>query len=254
MTLKRRNFLFLLGAGTGGVALGVWRSSGLIDSAWAAEPSRTSQSAAQNTGVFQVPPLPYAYNALEPHIDAQTMRFHHDKHHTAYVNNLNAALEKHPELKGKSAEQMLRDLSSIPEDIRTTVRNNGGGHVHHSMFWNIMKPNGGGEPTGPIAKAIKDSFGSFEAFKTQFNEAGTKRFGSGWAWLVRTSDGKLQVTSTPNQDSPLTDGNYPIMGNDVWEHAYYLNYQNRRPEYLKAWWNVVNWDEINKRFEQATKI
>jgi Fe-Mn family superoxide dismutase len=199
----------------------------------------------------ELPPLPYDYNALEPYIDEQTMHLHHDKHHAAYVNNLNAALEKYPELQNRSAEELIRDLNSVPEDIRTTVRNNGGGHVNHSMFWLIMKPNGGGPPTGPIAQAINQTFGSFEAFKQQFNDAGMKRFGSGWAWLVRTPDGRLQVTSTPNQDNPMMEGNYPIMGNDVWEHAYYLKYQNRRNEYLEAWWNVVNWDEINRRFEQS---
>ncbi len=253
MTLNRRNFLFLLGAGTSAVALGAWRSSGLIGANWAAEPPRGSRTdVAQNTEPFSLPPLPYAYNGLQPHIDAQTMRFHHDKHHAAYVKNLNAAIAKYPDLKNRSAEQLLRNINSVPEDIRTTVRNNGGGHVNHTMFWNIMKPNGGGEPTGAIASAIKQNFGSFEEFKKEFNQAGEKRFGSGWAWLVRTPGGKLQVISTPNQDSPLMEGNYPIMGNDVWEHAYYLNYQNRRADYLNAWWNVVNWDEINKRFQQAT--
>jgi superoxide dismutase, Fe-Mn family len=197
---------------------------------------------------FEVPPLPYDYNALEPHIDEETMHLHHDKHHQAYVNNLNAALEKHPELQDRSAEDLIRDLNNVPEDIRTAVRNNGGGHVNHSMFWQIMEPNGGGEPTGPIADAINSAFGSFDAFKQQFNDAGTKRFGSGWAWLVKDSNGNLSITSTANQDSPLTDGATPILGNDVWEHAYYLKYQNRRPEYLNAWWNVVNWDEVNRRF------
>jgi len=254
MTLNRRNFLFLLGAGTGAVALGAWGSSGLSSAPWAAEPPRGGRTdVAQNTGSFSLPPLPYGYNALQPHIDAQTMRFHHDKHHAAYVKNLNAAIAKYPDLKNRSAEQLLRNINSVPEDIRTSVRNNGGGHVNHTMFWNIMKPNGGGEPTGAIASAIKQNFGSFEEFKKEFNQAGEKRFGSGWAWLVRTPGGKLQVISTPNQDSPLMEGNYPIMGNDVWEHAYYLKYQNRRADYLNAWWNVVNWDEINKRFQQATK-
>jgi len=203
--------------------------------------------------MHELPPLPYDYNALEPYIDEQTMRLHHDKHHGTYVNNLNQALEKYPELQNKSAEDLLRDINSVPEDIRTAVRNNGGGHVNHSMFWVIMKPNGGGEPYGPIADAIKQTFGSFEEFKRQFNDAGAKRFGSGWVWLVRTPDGQLQVISTANQDSPLMEGLYPIMGNDVWEHAYYLKYQNRRAEYLEAWWNVVNWDEINRRFEQSSK-
>jgi Fe-Mn family superoxide dismutase len=199
----------------------------------------------------ELPPLPYDFAALEPHIDAQTMQIHHDKHHAAYVNNLNAALEKYPQLQNKSAEELISDLNSVPEDIRTAVRNNGGGHVNHSMFWKIMGPNGGGEPTGAIASAIKEAFGDFEAFKQQFNDAGVKRFGSGWAWLVRGAGGKLQITSTANQDNPMSEGMYPILGNDVWEHAYYLKYQNRRPDYLAAWWNVVNWDEVNRRFEQA---
>jgi Fe-Mn family superoxide dismutase len=198
----------------------------------------------------EVPPLPYDYNALEPHIDEQTMHLHHDKHHAAYVNNLNAALEKHPELGSKTAEELIKDLNSVPEDIRTAVRNNGGGHVNHTMFWQVMGPNGGGEPTGALADAIKQKFGSFEEFKKQFNDAGAKRFGSGWAWLVKKG-GALEVVSTANQDNPLSDGAYPLLGNDVWEHAYYLKYQNQRPKYLEAWWNVVNWDEVAKRFEQA---
>jgi Fe-Mn family superoxide dismutase len=245
MSLNRRNLLILLGASAGAYALNTYRSSGLIDTAKAAE--------AAQSGTFTLPPLPYAYTALEPHIDGNTMRFHHDKHHATYVKNLNAAIAKHPELKGKSADQLLRDLDGVPEDIRTVVRNNGGGHVNHSMFWQIMKPKGGGNPTGAIASVINQNFGSFEKFKAKFNEAGEKRFGSGWVWLVRTPDGKFQVTSTPNQDSPLLQGNYPIMGNDVWEHAYYLKYQNRRAEYLKAWWNLVNWNEINQRLAQASK-
>lgn len=197
----------------------------------------------------QVPPLPYDYSALEPHIDAQTMTLHHDKHHAAYVNNLNAALEKHPQLESKSVEDLLRDLNSVPEDIRTAVRNNAGGHMNHSMFWTIMKPKGGGPPTGRIGDEIKKAFGSFEDFQKQFNDAGAKRFGSGWVWLVRSKAGKLEVISTANQDNPIIDGHHAILGNDVWEHAYYLKYQNRRPEYLAAWWNVVNWDEINTRFK-----
>jgi Fe-Mn family superoxide dismutase len=198
---------------------------------------------------FQVPPLPYDYSALEPYIDAQTMTLHHDKHHGAYVSNANAALEKHPQLASKSVEDLLRDINSVPEDIRTTIRNNGGGHMNHSMFWQIMKPKGGGPPTGQIADEIKKAFGSFEDFQKQFNDAGAKRFGSGWAWLIRSKAGKLEVISTANQDNPIMDGHHAIMGNDVWEHAYYLKYQNRRPEYLAAWWNVVNWDEINRRLK-----
>jgi Fe-Mn family superoxide dismutase len=181
------------------------------------------------------------------------MQIHHDKHHAAYVNNLNAALANYPELQSKSAEELIKDLTAVPEAIRTAVRNNGGGHVNHTMFWNIMGPNGGGAPTGAIASAINEVFGDFETFKTQFNDAGVKRFGSGWAWLVRTGDGKLAIVSTANQDNPMTDGSFPIFGNDVWEHAYYLKYQNRRPDYLAAWWNTVNWDEVNRRFAQAER-
>jgi superoxide dismutase, Fe-Mn family len=197
----------------------------------------------------QLPPLPYDYSALEPHIDAQTMTLHHDKHHAAYVNNLNTALEKHPQLASKSVEDLLRDLNSVPEDIRTTVRNNGGGHMNHTMFWQIMKKQGGGPPTGRIAGEINSAFGSFADFQKQFNDAGAKRFGSGWVWLVRSKAGKLEVISSANQDNPIIDGHHAIMGNDVWEHAYYLKYQNRRPEYLAAWWNVVNWDAVNARLK-----
>lgn len=200
---------------------------------------------------YELPPLPYPANALDKAIDEQTMQIHHGKHHAAYVNNLNAALEKHPELASKSVEDLIRDLASVPEEIRTAVRNNGGGHANHSMFWKIMSPNGGGKPTGAIKDVIESNFGSFEAFKEKFNSAGATRFGSGWAWLVRTRDGKFEVMSTANQDSPLMEGHYPIMGNDVWEHAYYLRYQNRRPDYLKSWWDVVNWDEINRRLKEA---
>jgi len=260
MTLNRRNFLLLLGASASTYALGSCQASGEGNTATsttsisATDPyQKDSTTIAQTKMSFQLPALPYAYNALEPHIDAQTMRIHHDRHHATYVKNLNAALEKHPELKGRSAEQLLRNLNSVPQDIRTAVRNNGGGHVNHSMFWRIMRPKGGGAPTGAIASAINKNFGNFEAFKKQFNEAGQNRFGSGWVWLVRNQNGRLQITTTANQDSPLMQGNYPIMGNDVWEHAYYLKYQNRRADYLDAWWNVVNWDEINRRFAQASK-
>jgi len=196
----------------------------------------------------ELPPLPYAYDALDSTIDKQTMTLHHDMHHGAYVKNLNAALEKHPQLAGKSAEDLIRDLNAIPEDIRAAVRNNGGGHVNHTMFWKIMKPQGGGDPNGPIAEAIHKTFGHFNDFKTKFNDAGAKQFGSGWVWLAGKSNGEVQIVSTPNQDNPISQGLYPIFGNDVWEHAYYLKYNNRRPEYLAAWWNVVNWDEINKRY------
>ena len=201
---------------------------------------------------IEVPALPYAYEALEPYIDSQTMHLHHDKHHQAYVDNFKAALEKAPELKEKSPEDILRNIQAVPETVRTAVQNNGGGHVNHSMFWAIMGPNAGGNPTGAIGDAIKQTFGDFAQFQEKFNDAGVKRFGSGWAWLVQGKGG-LEIISTANQDSPLMQGSYPIMGNDVWEHAYYLKYQNRRAEYLKAWWNVVNWEEVNKRFASAKK-
>ena len=197
-----------------------------------------------------LPPLPYDYSALEPHIDAQTMTLHHDKHHAAYVNNLNAALEKHPQLASKSVEDLLRDINSVPEEIRATVRNNGGGHMNHSMFWQIMAPKAGGNPSGNVAQAINSTFGSFDQFKEKMNAAGVGRFGSGWAWLVK-SGGKVEIISTANQDSPVMEAKFPVMGVDVWEHAYYLKYQNRRPEYLGAWWNVVNWPEIEKRFNSG---
>lgn len=199
---------------------------------------------------FELPPLPYAYDALEPHIDSRTMHLHHDKHHAGYTNNLNAALEKHPELQNKSIEALLGDLNSIPEDIRTTVRNNGGGYANHSLFWNIMSPDGGGEPSGELANAINSAFGSFEAFKEKFSTAAKTQFGSGWAWLT-VKDGRLGVESTPNQDTPLMGGVTPILGIDVWEHAYYLNYQNRRADYIDAWWNVVNWDAVADNYAEA---
>ncbi len=200
---------------------------------------------------FELPPLPYDYSALEPYIDTQTMQLHHDKHHQAYVTNLNAALQAHNQLASWSIEDLIRRINEVPESIRTAARNNGGGHINHTMFWQIMKPNGGGEPTGDLASAIQKTFGSFDQFKAAFNDAGVKRFGSGWAWLVFDKSGNLQVISTANQDSPFMDGLYPVMGNDVWEHAYYLKYQNRRADYLNAWWNVVNWDEIARRYQQA---
>jgi superoxide dismutase, Fe-Mn family len=193
-----------------------------------------------------LPPLPYPHDALEPHIDKQTMEIHHGKHHAAYVNNLNAALEKHPDLQSKSVEDLIRGLSTVPEAIRTAVRNNGGGHANHTMFWQIMGPNAGGAPTGAIADAINGSFGSFDKLKEELKKAAVGRFGSGWAWVVE-SGGKLAIESTANQDSPLMEGKKAIFGVDVWEHAYYLKYQNRRPDYIDAWWNVVNWAEINKR-------
>jgi len=202
---------------------------------------------------YELAPLPYDYAALEPFIDAETMHLHHDKHHQTYITNVNGALEKHPHLASKPVDELLRDLNAVPEDVRTVVRNNAGGHSNHSMFWNIMAPpksGGGGTPTGPLAEQIKTDFGDFEAFKKLFNETTAKQFGSGWGWLV-FQGGKLKVITTPNQDSPLSQGLYPVLGNDVWEHAYYLKYQNRRPEYLAAWWNVVNWAEVSKRFSTA---
>jgi Fe-Mn family superoxide dismutase len=198
--------------------------------------------------VHDVPPLPYDYTALEPHIDEQTMRIHHDKHHGTYVSNLNAALEKHPDLRQKNIEQLLRGINTVPEDIRTAARNNGGGHANHTMFWEIMGPGKGGAPSGAIAEAINSSFGSFNTFKEQFGKAGLARFGSGWVWLI-DAGGKLVIESTANQDSPLMEGKKIVMGLDVWEHAYYLKYQNRRPDYIAAWWNVVNWDAVNRRFK-----
>ncbi len=202
-------------------------------------------------GTFKLPPLPYEYDALDEFIDTQTMTLHHDKHHAGYVKNLNKAISSYPSLRRLSIEDILRDLDRIPEDIQSTVRKNGGGHANHSMFWEIMTPDSSGEPTGDIAKAINDTFGDFATFQEEFNTAGKKRFGSGWAWLVMNKDGSLEVTSTGNQDSPFMQGQYPIMGNDVWEHAYYLKYQNKRGDYLDAWWNVLNWDEINNRLDDA---
>jgi Fe-Mn family superoxide dismutase len=202
---------------------------------------------------YTVPPLPYDYAALEPHISARTMQLHHDKHHQAYVNNLNAALKDHPDHQGKPIEQLLANLGALPEGIRTAVRNNGGGHANHSLFWLIMKPGGGGEPTGALAEAINSELGGFAAFKEALSKAGIGRFGSGWAWLQVGKDGKLAVTSTPNQDTPLMEGLTPVLGNDVWEHAYYLDYQNRRPDYVASWWNTVNWDEVASRYAAAKK-
>lgn len=199
---------------------------------------------------FELPSLPYAHDALEPHIDARTMQLHHGKHHAAYTSNLNAALEKHPELQNKSIEELLGNLGSIPEDIRTTVRNNGGGYANHTLFWNVMSPDGGGEPGGELADAINSAFGSFDAFKEKFSTAAKTQFGSGWAWLT-VQDGRLGVESTPNQDTPLMGGVTPILGLDVWEHAYYLHYQNRRPDYVEAWWNVVDWDAVADNYANA---
>ena len=197
---------------------------------------------------FTLSPLPYDFSALEPHIDAKTMEIHHGKHHQTYVNNLNAAIEKAPELASKSIDDLMRNVNTLPEAVRTPIRNNGGGHWNHSMFWQIMAPKAGGEPGGALGAAIKSAFGDFAKFREQFSAAGVGRFGSGWAWLINTG-GKLSIASTPNQDNPLMEGQKAVMGLDVWEHAYYLKYQNRRPDYINAWWNVVNWKEVEKRFQ-----
>jgi Fe-Mn family superoxide dismutase len=199
---------------------------------------------------FELPPLPYDFAALEPHIDARTMQIHHDAHHGTYVKNLNGAIEKHPELADKSVEDLLSDLSSVPDDIRTVVRNNGGGHYNHSIFWQIMAPNAGGDPSGEIGEAIGETFGDFASFKDTLSKAAIGQFGSGWGWLY-LSGGKLVVKGFPNQDNPISEGGSPILGVDVWEHAYYLKYQNKRPDYLKAWWNVVNWDKVAERYAAA---
>lgn len=200
---------------------------------------------------FELPQLPYAYDALEPHIDARTMEIHHSKHHAAYTSNLNGALEAAPDLASKSVEEILTDLNAVPEEVRMAVRNNGGGYANHKLFWSVMAPDGAGEPDGSLAEAIGSAFGDFASFKDQLTKAGVGRFGSGWGWLAVDEAGALQVLSTPNQDSPLSEGVTPLLGVDVWEHAYYLNYQNRRADYIAAWWNVVNWAEVDRRFQEA---
>lgn len=227
-------------------------SSGVDRAIAIAAPLPANASSNTNSG-FTVPPLPYAYDALSPYIDSQTMTIHHDKHHGAYVQNLNTAVGQYSDLAGRPVEDLLANLEQLPKDIQNTVRNNGGGHANHSLFWASMAPNAGGQPQGKLATAIDTAFGSFDDFKLKFNQAGMTRFGSGWAWLVLTKQGDLAVTSTANQDSPILEGQTPLLGNDVWEHAYYLTYQNRRGEYLDAWWNVVNWDEIGKRYEAASQ-
>lgn len=201
--------------------------------------------------IYKLPDLPYAMDALEPNIDARTMEIHYGKHHAGYTQKLNAAIEEKPELADRSVEELLNDLNSVPEDIRTAIRNNGGGFVNHSLFWMVMSPDGGGEPSGALAEAINAAFGDFISFKDKFSKAATTRFGSGWAWLSKKDNGTLVVTSTPNQDTPLSEGITPILGIDVWEHAYYLKYQNRRPDYIAAWWNVVNWDEVARQYETS---
>lgn len=212
-----------------------------------AQPAQAPAAASASGGPFTLPPLPYPFDALEPHIDARTMQIHHDKHHAAYVANLNKAVAEFPDLGKQPVGDLLKDLSAVPEKIRTAVRNQGGGHYNHSIFWQMMKKNGGGEPVGELSKAIDKKFGSFGAFKTQFAKAAAGQFGSGWAWLV-SDGGDLKIEATPNQDSPISEGKQPLLGLDVWEHAYYLKYQNRRPEYIEAWWKTVNWDEVEKNF------
>lgn len=241
MNINRRHFLFLLTATTGIGILGDLTDNSMI-------------ALGDEDKIYTLPPLPYDYDALEPYIDAETMRFHHDKHHAAYTNKLNEAIARYPQLKTKTPEELLQNIDSLPEDIRVTVRNNGGGYVNHSIFWTIMGPGKGGDPTGAIAKAISDTFGSLATFQEEFNKAGNGRFGSGWVWLALDQAKGLKILSLPNQDSPISQGMYPLMGNDVWEHAYYLKYKNNRGDYLKNWWNVVNWDEVNKRYEAGIKI
>ncbi len=236
----RRQFLQTLA-----ISAGAWS----VGSAISLNQAVAEPQAKNPKSEFTLPPLSYAYKALEPHIDARTMRLHHDKHHAAYVKNLNAAVAKYPKLQGKSVEYLVENLSKFPLDIQKAVRNNGGGHINHTMFWEIMAPQGSSKPTGKLAAAIDKSFGSFEKFQAQFVEAGTKHFGSGWVWLVLKNN-QLQIVTTPNQDSPLMAGLQPVMGNDLWEHAYYLTYQNKRPDYLKAWWKVLNWTEVGKRYDK----
>ncbi len=258
--MNRRRFLVSTGLAGVGV-IGAGRGSGLL--AASAEEllkpnsltkeTQMASQAKETPMAFQVPPLPYAFDALEPYIDAKTMEIHHDKHHGAYVTNLNKALEGNAALQGKSLDDLLRGLDQVPEAIRNAVRNNGGGHWNHSMFWKIMKKGGGGEPKGDVAAAISSAFGSFKDFQTKFNAAAMGRFGSGWAWLLFNKDGKLVIDSTPNQDNPIMSDGKPVMGLDVWEHAYYLKYQNRRAEYVGAWWNVVNWDAVADNFAAAKK-
>ena len=229
-------------------------AAALVTASWAlpamAHQTTGTAESKEHSHLFTLPALPYAYDALEPHIDVQTMRIHHDKHHQGYVDKLNAAIEKEKSLEGKTVEALLKDLDAIPESVRNDIRNNGGGHANHTMFWDSMTPGGAKEPTGKLAAAINEAFTDFAGFKKAFEEAGGKRFGSGWVWLVKPKDvSKLAIISTANQDSPLSEGHTPLLGNDVWEHAYYLKYQNKRPDYLKAWWNVVNWDKVAERYE-----
>lgn len=241
MSLDRRHFITLVGATLAASATGLSRTAFAQD--------LLSGAPTTTTKPYSLIPLPYAYDALEPYIDRETMQFHHDKHHADYVNNLNDVASKYPQqLQNKSSQDLIKNLPALPSKIRTVVRNNGGGDVNHTMFWQIMSPQGGGKPTGELASAITKKFGSFEQFQTAFNESAPKVFGSGWVWLVLDKSKQLKIITTPNQDNPLMQGLYPVMGNDVWEHAYYLTYRNQRAEYVKQWWNVVNWDEVNKRY------
>jgi superoxide dismutase, Fe-Mn family len=249
--LKRREFL-VAGSIAGAALIGADPLGASLVAADGPENSKKEISPEEKTMAFTVPPLPYAFDALEPHIDAKTMEIHHDKHHAAYVTNLNKALEGQADLQSKSIDDLLKNLDAVPEAIRTAVRNNGGGHWNHSLFWTLMKKGGGGEPKGELSSAISSSFGSFAGFQEKFAAAGVGRFGSGWAWLI-VKDGKLAVDSTPNQDTQYVLGGKAVLGLDVWEHAYYLNYQNRRPDYIKAWWNVVNWDKAAELYDAAKK-
>ena len=249
--MNRRGFIL----GTGIVSAGLLEARGAVPSFLRSNPAtgfKLNSKLEENPVPFTVPPLPYPNDALEPHIDAKTMEIHHDKHHGAYVNNLNKALEGHADLQSKSLEDLLKNLNAIPENIRQTVRNNAGGHWNHSLFWTQMKKGGGGEPKGDLAAAIKSTFGSFAEFQPKFAAAGVGRFGSGWAWLL-VKDGKLAIDSTPNQDTPFSLNGKAVLGVDVWEHAYYLKYQNRRPDYIAAWWNVVNWDSAAEQYSAAKK-
>lgn len=254
MKTSKRNFLrYTIAAPVAGsifAASAFARRKDFLD-AETSELELLSSSSQQPTGPHTLPALDYSFSALEPHINAETMQLHHDAHHGTYVRRLNEALARYPRLQRSSPEELIENLPSVPASVRTAVRNNGGGHVNHSMFWKIMKPEGGGNPTGAIGREINRAFGSFDRFKEEFNRAGESRFGSGWVWLVRSRGrgGRLRIETTANQDNPLMTGEYPVLGNDVWEHAYYLTYRNRRAEYLRAWWNVVNWEEINRRLE-----
>lgn len=243
IVLPRRDFV----RGLAGAALSASVVAGPVSSLLAAD-----AAPAPPTGPFKLPPLPYAYDALEPSIDKLTMQIHHDKHHQAYINNLNTAIKDYPALGSMSIDDLVKNLNEVPEKIRTAVRNNGGGHANHTLFWEVMGPKAGGEPKGKLADAINSAFGSFARFKEEFTKAASTRFGSGWAWLNTDKDGKLSIESLPNQDSPLSSGKTPILGLDVWEHAYYLKYQNKRPDYIAAWWNVVNWDAVAKKYAAAT--